>query len=358
LFQRDKKKGCISPESSWHTKDPKGYETIVFVHGILGDSVKTWGSFPDLLIDDPDLPELDILMWGYSSGLVPDNYEDVETESGVLMSDLRLQLPEEDSCYLVAHSMGGLVALRGLLTEIENDRADRKPANNVEMVTLYGTPLEGSAAADVLHGIANSNRVFRLLKKILPDKQLRDLKRDGFVDKLNSDIEHSAMKVVPVEQEATKESFTVQAVVGKKDVVVTHKSAKGPFTADPPPLIVDGTHSTMKLPTSHLHSSYIALKRNLARKLGLFLHATSLKWKNGNSSDVQHSLSFYRIDNQYQSILQRCLTEIHGDRYFSNQEYDDVLLTFLNISTKCKKCTPTSVALSTIAVIKSRLPRT
>lgn len=42
-------------------------DTVVFVHGLIGDIVKTWGRFPELLRTDPDLPKLDVLMCGYQA---------------------------------------------------------------------------------------------------------------------------------------------------------------------------------------------------------------------------------------------------------------------------------------------------
>lgn len=48
--------------------DWRGIDAVVFVHGIGGDFLETWGAFPELLASDPELPELDILLWGYQTG--------------------------------------------------------------------------------------------------------------------------------------------------------------------------------------------------------------------------------------------------------------------------------------------------
>jgi hypothetical protein len=50
-------------------------DTVVFVHGILGHYVTTWGLFPKLLSEDPDLPELDVLLWGYRTGWISSHHE-------------------------------------------------------------------------------------------------------------------------------------------------------------------------------------------------------------------------------------------------------------------------------------------
>ena len=43
----------------------RGVDAVVFVHGLGGDYRETWGDFPELVATDPDLPAMDILLWGY-----------------------------------------------------------------------------------------------------------------------------------------------------------------------------------------------------------------------------------------------------------------------------------------------------
>lgn len=52
----------------WYGGMQKHVDTVVFVHGILGHYAKSWGRFPRLLAEDPDLPDVDILLWGYRTG--------------------------------------------------------------------------------------------------------------------------------------------------------------------------------------------------------------------------------------------------------------------------------------------------
>lgn len=49
----------------------RGIDAVVFVHGLDGHFRDTWGAFPELLHSDPDLPNLDILLWGYRTGFLP-----------------------------------------------------------------------------------------------------------------------------------------------------------------------------------------------------------------------------------------------------------------------------------------------
>jgi len=59
----------------WYAWPPKHVDTVVFVHGILGNYITTWGKFPKPLSEDEDLPELDILLWGSRTGLFARNHE-------------------------------------------------------------------------------------------------------------------------------------------------------------------------------------------------------------------------------------------------------------------------------------------
>lgn len=43
-------------------------DTVVFVHGFCGHFRETWGFFPELLLSDADMPEVDVLLWGYPTG--------------------------------------------------------------------------------------------------------------------------------------------------------------------------------------------------------------------------------------------------------------------------------------------------
>lgn len=84
-------------------------DAVVFVHGIAGHFRDTWGAFPELLHSDPDLPDLDILLWGYRTSYLPQDVHGTGTLARNLVSELRVRLEEAADAFLVlvAHSMGG-----------------------------------------------------------------------------------------------------------------------------------------------------------------------------------------------------------------------------------------------------------
>lgn len=61
--------------ASVEIRPPRHIDTIVFVHGIVGHYVNTWGEFPKLLHEDPDLPEVDILLWSYRTGIFAKHHD-------------------------------------------------------------------------------------------------------------------------------------------------------------------------------------------------------------------------------------------------------------------------------------------
>jgi len=320
----------VSREATWWDKDNKDYDAVVFVHGILGDQIGTWGHFPALLHDDPDLPKLAILHWGYKSALVPGRYHDIALESQGLTSDLRLLTHEGEAIHLVAHSMGGLIALRSLTQAAASRRARAHPIDSVSLVTLYATPLQGSALAKLIMGQVSKRRWLTFASRFLPRRQLEDLQPIGFVDELQSDI-RQYLTPVDLEAETSETRVTVQVVVGKDDDAVTIDSAEGPFDGDPETLLLEGTHSTVKLPDHLEDVRYISLKQNLVRKLSHRLHGWARTWRDGGTATASR-MAAVRVAEQYESQLGECFELCFGGRYLTAAEEDAVFTTFLDFA--------------------------
>ena len=236
---------------------PRQFDTVVFVHGILGASTKTWGNFPQLLSSDVDLAEVDVLCWGYQSSLVPGTYADVELESQALMSGLGVGIDRGNQIFLVGHSMGGLVILKGLTEWLRQGR-DEDVIAEVRRVTLYATPLKGSAVANVVHAAGLFRLIPRILIRFLPIAQLRDLRVGTFVDELIRDV---VADVLP------REGPKIRTCPGLHDRLVTPSSAVGPFHGEPNPVYLEGGHGSVKLPETHFDVRYRTLKCDLIEML-------------------------------------------------------------------------------------------
>lgn len=243
-----------------------GGDTIVFVHGLVGDRLKTWGKFPQLLRTDPDLPQVDLLMCGYKSRLLRWD-PDIGHAGRRLVSELEIQVDEEANIFLVGHSMGGLVILSGLVDALRDGHAQARPCRNVAWITLFATPVMGSQAAAVYKHILWLLRFVpnALLMRLLESRQVAGLARGASIDTLIREvIQRLYLPHIEEGDKNSKRAISVRAVVGDEDQVVTETSAQGVFHT-PPPLRVSGTHTTLKEPTDHDDSRYRALKNDLAK---------------------------------------------------------------------------------------------
>ena len=114
---------------------------IVFVHGFSGDLRGTWGNIPTLLQSSGMLPGWDLYGFGYPStrwidllGLWSAD-PDLERISDRLFTKLEPMMARYKFAF-VAHSMGGLVVQRALISRQQLREATTH-------VTLFGTPSNG-----------------------------------------------------------------------------------------------------------------------------------------------------------------------------------------------------------------------
>lgn len=191
---------------------------MVFVHGVSGDAVQTWGRFLPLVDAEPQLREWDIYSVGYDTRLAPDirGVWAADPSIAVLATFLwtRLsQAPLKDygALVIVAHSMGGLVVQRALL-----DRQDL--CDRVTHIFLFGTPSAG---------LRTGGRLGFLKKSI------KDMAKDGeFIRRLRQDW---------TERFAVQRPFRVWTVAGSRDEFVPAESSLDPFPL-PDRVVVIGDH--------------------------------------------------------------------------------------------------------------------
>lgn len=151
---------------------------LLFIHGIFGDTVDTWKrtngkSLATIILERPEFADrFDAFAYGFPSSIVKQGSFSTPEAAKTLESDLRFyQLTTKyRQIVIVAHSMGGLVALEALTTY---------PAlrAKVPLVVTYGTPYNGA-------------QITRLGKEILDNQAILDMQvRDGgnsFLQSLSS----------------------------------------------------------------------------------------------------------------------------------------------------------------------------
>jgi len=199
----------VSAESATllpHRTRPGVQAAMVFIHGFGGDAAKTWGQFPTLVSQVGALEQWDIYSLGYSTGLAPDIRgvwaadPSIATLAKYLGTRVAVDpLKPYQTLALIAHSMGGLVVQRALVS-------DQDLVARTSHVFLFGTPSAGLKKAGP----------FSFFKR-----QVRDMgARSTFIKDLRSRWD---------QRFGAQRSFKFWAVAGDRDVFVPPESSLAPF---------------------------------------------------------------------------------------------------------------------------------
>jgi pimeloyl-ACP methyl ester carboxylesterase len=184
----------------------KATTAVLFVHGFSGDANKTWGRFPELLMAEAALANWDVFSIGYSTSLAFDIAgvwsadPEIITLGGLI--ETVADVPPIDayqSIAILAHSMGGLLVQRALLSKAALRR-------RVSHLLLFGTPSNGLEKASP----------FSFWKR-----QIHDMATGSpFITTLRSDWTTTIAPTLP---------FTFLTVAGDRDEFVPRTSSIEPF---------------------------------------------------------------------------------------------------------------------------------
>ena len=205
---------------------------IIFVHGLGGDSWKTWSwqHDPDLfwpqlwLPSEPQIGEARIFSFGYNANFrvgAVKNVSNIGDFAKDLLYDMAFGKDEfgEDfgigkvPVIFVAHSMGGLVVKKAFLLG-QNDENYREVVQSISAMMFLATPHRGTNLAELL------NRVLAASFQS-PKNFIADLSRSSpALEELNEQFRHVAPRVSIV-------SFyeTLATTVGPKKLMVLEKDS-------------------------------------------------------------------------------------------------------------------------------------
>ncbi len=223
-----------------HRNDPRADVAVVFVHGIFGDTVGTWTadgrpSMFDLLHDNPAVgPKVDMFAFGYTSNMFAAGSLSIQEAANSLHGRLQLErILDYPAVVFVAHSMGGLVVLRELLTH----REDLLP--RVRGLVFYATPQEGSQITRIARHVANNPAI----AEMLPGDQNLSLQQ--------LDNEWKALPARPPVRCAYEKRPT-------RDVMVVQVMSATRF-CDGTPVAIDADHLQIVKPDRPAHDSVMVL---------------------------------------------------------------------------------------------------
>jgi hypothetical protein len=138
------------PDPHWVIQQtPRAKVALVYVHGVTGDMVGTWTAsngktFFDLVNENEATKgKADAFVYGFPSYLFKSGSFDIREAANRLHLQLKTQgVLDYPAIVFVAHSMGGLVVMRELLT-------NRDLLSKVPVVVFYATPMEGALIAAI-----------------------------------------------------------------------------------------------------------------------------------------------------------------------------------------------------------------
>lgn len=133
-------------------KKSNAKKLVLFVHGVIGDHVKTWTnrsniSWQQIMRKDDDFNDFDIGSVGYYSPYVSHaaSIEDIATQVLQKIEDKGI-FDNYEEIYFITHSMGGLIIKRVL---IDLNRPKDTKLRKVKAVLYISTPVLGSGLAEI-----------------------------------------------------------------------------------------------------------------------------------------------------------------------------------------------------------------
>lgn len=163
--------GCGSDNTAANTTDPHWVKqasppskvAVVFVHGLFGDTDDSWTNangqtFFQLLKSAPGIgDQVDVFAFGFTSNKLKGGSLDIREAANMLEQSLQFNgVWNYPRVVFVAHSMGGLIAMR----EMIDNPAHR---DKVPLMMFYATPQEGSQITTIAQHVVNNPAVKQML---------------------------------------------------------------------------------------------------------------------------------------------------------------------------------------------------
>jgi pimeloyl-ACP methyl ester carboxylesterase len=197
-----------------HRGELRAKRLIVFVHGLNGKSYRTWCKFPQYLFDDPSRDPVDVALFDYFSGLRRRIFErpSLPVIARILTERLHELSNDYDEIFIVAHSMGGLIAMDALRSYIEQRGEEPGLLRVLAGAIFIATPLNGSKLAHARIRLLASE-----VEQLKPSSPYQRYLRDFINNEI--DTRNSA------ELAAQRYKLPIWAFVGSRDRIVARSSA-------------------------------------------------------------------------------------------------------------------------------------
>lgn len=204
-------------------KSNEANDSIIFVHGLFGDSTKTWKgrgmefSLPEIIKNDAALDRFNIYSFSYDSSFSRIKYDFREIAS-LLYSEIEARIPHSN-LYFIAHSMGGLIVQQYIVDQIEKgyDSIFRR----LKGIIYLSVPFDGSVYGNLFSKLNKQVNTLKVFSKDIVE--LKNLWMKFF---------------------SSMEPFPQLLLYGAKDGIVSRYSAK-PIHVNGKMFDVDECHSSI-----------------------------------------------------------------------------------------------------------------
>lgn len=254
----------------WDIHEPGRKLLLVMVHGFNSSNDQAWGDFPRIIKSEKDtaFSGFNVLRYGYGS-MACRNEVDIPDRGDGLRSFLSDELKNYNGMIIVGHSLGGLVAMHGLIKLAKAHHPDL--ARIQVTVMTFGTPYSGVQGAELLGKIAFVCTDKQAQAVTMFNRSLRELKVDWYSYFGNND---------------PKYHVTIKPFYGPADSFVVQDNACGPFPGCEQ--VVDGENHVMIVkPSDTNHSAYTKLRVQVDSMTGLIHGPNFAKSSPPSSTDEQ-----------------------------------------------------------------------
>ena len=225
------------------TQVSKGKSLILFVHGLGGHWQETWQGFPSLIQSDEDLSQrFDVDYYSFPASLLSIPFISRPPRVQQLAEGLRTQIrvahAKYDEIVLVCHSLGGLVARKYILDEVEGRK--KLP---ISKLLLFAVPNNGAQLASIGKFVPWSNRQIAQL-----------CKTSDFIEFVND-------RWFRCKDEGLLDDLQITYIVAGLDEIVDVQSAKGFWGNSNVHTVINKGHVDLVKPKSSEDFAFRILKQ-------------------------------------------------------------------------------------------------
>ena len=276
---------------------------IIFVHGLGGDSRKSWSKnhdpnlfWPQLWLPlEPDIDRARIFSFGYNASFhagAAKSISNIADFAKELLFEMRFGKDEQGQdlgmgnvpIIFVVHSMGGLVVKKAYLLG-QNDENYQEIVRSISAIMFLGTPHRGTNLAELL------NKVLSVSFQS-PKSFINDLNRSSpALEELNEQFRHVAPRLSIV-------SFyeTLSTTVGPRKLMVLEKESSILGYPGEISRSLNANHHDLCKYTSPQDSNYVSVRNTMGFLVGRFRSKSTEVWPNQDSKEVKEVGKLFAID--------------------------------------------------------------